>query len=328
MIRPLRLQDLRLLNAYRHKGLFLDSVPTLTWGREIVPLGALLSTFSSLSGVFTSLNVDDGKELPLLGQVVHSANSPFAHFSFLAPNDALDSAALPELLEHLIARVGSRGAHSLTAELEERDPAFVALRQAGFALYAHQRAWRIDRASAENGSGFNWRAAQASDELAINLLGSSIVPGLVQQVEPSAWDEDPGYVLYKDAELSAYVSMRSGPRGICLQPFVRPDTDSVEDDLLALTSSLRPNARRPIYLAVRSYQNWLEPVMRNLGAQAGPQQALLVKRTTRRIKIKAAKVIITAKKHSTEPTMPIKIPTTFTIRDEEIAAYDQTPNYR
>jgi hypothetical protein len=328
MIRPLRLRDLGLLNAYRHRGLFLDSVPTLSWGREIVPLGAVLSTVSSLSGVFTSLSVNEGKEPTLLGQVVHNAGSAFAHFSFLAPNDALDSAALPELLEHLISQVGSRGAHSLTAELEESDPAFTALRQAGFALYAHQRVWQLDTVSAVNGASFNWRAAQASDKLAINLLGSSIVPGLVQQVEPAAWDEDSGYVLYQDAELSAYVSVRSGPRGICLQPFVHPDAANMEDEFLALSNSLRPNIRRPIYLAVRSYQNWLEPVMQSIGAQAGPTQTLLVKRTTRRVKMKETQAIIAATKRSTEPTMPIKMPTTFTIHDEEIVAYDQAPNYR
>ena len=39
-----------------------------------------------------------------------------------------------------------------------------------------------------------------------------------------------------------------------------------------------PNRRsRPIYLCVRSYQAWLEQYFEDLGVEAGPRQAVMVK---------------------------------------------------
>ncbi len=90
MIRPLALRDMPLLNRYRKRGVFLDSTPTLTWGRAIVPSGALLSPFSSLTGVFTSI-AESRDEEALIGQVVHNQGSPFAHFTFLSPVEQLHS---------------------------------------------------------------------------------------------------------------------------------------------------------------------------------------------------------------------------------------------
>ena len=47
-----------------------------------------------------------------------------------------------------------------------------------------------------------------------------------------------------------------------------------------VTGSLAPVLNRPVYLAVRSYQAWLEPVLENMGAIPAEKQALLVKRLT------------------------------------------------
>jgi hypothetical protein len=39
-----------------------------------------------------------------------------------------------------------------------------------------------------------------------------------------------------------------------------------------------PNRRsRPVYICVRSYQSWLETAIEDLGAEAGPRQAVMVK---------------------------------------------------
>ena len=322
MIRSLGIRDLGLITRYRHRGLFLDSVPTLTWGREIVPMGALLSTFSSLTGIFTSLGPSQDGQLPLLGQVAHSSGSPHAHFTFLAPTESLDSSAMPELLEHLIAQVGSRGAHSLTADVEEEGPAFVALREAGFGIYARQHIWRLNKIGAVSTAESRWRFAEYADEMAINLLCTSLVPGLVQQVESPAWNGLRGYVLYRQGELLAYVDVRSGPRGKWLQPFVHMDAKDIEDDLTMLVSLLRPSGRLPIYLSLRSYQNWLDVLMKQLGAQAGPRQAVMVRRTARRVKVKKNDRLINREGQRAESTMQIKIPTQFIPVEKELIAND------
>lgn len=330
MIRSISPRDFLLLSRYRNRGLFLDSVPTLTWGRGIVPLGALLSTFSALTGVFTAVGAREEGDLPLLGQIFHSAGSPYAHFTYLAPQSAVDSPQLPELLEHLIRRVGRRGAHSLIAEVEDGGSAFAALRAAGFSVYARQRIWRLRKLPAAAAAGDGWRPATRRDALPVNLLCGSLVPGMVQQVEPPSWDGMNGYVQYGAGELSAYADLRRGPRGLWLQPFVHLELggEDLGASLAALVRVLRPKRGRPLYICLRSYQDWLEPAFRELGAEPGPRQAVLVKRTDRPIKEKEFAQMLAAEGRRAEPTTPIQIPTNFVRRELELQTYDQTPNYR
>lgn len=125
----------------------------------------------------------------------------------------------------------------------------------------------------------------------------------------------------------AYVDLRSGPRGMWLLPFVHMDADKIEEDLGNLLASLRPSRRKPIYLCLRSYQTWLQAALHNLGAQVGPRQAVMVRWTARRVKVKVGKHVISGEAHRAEPTMPIKIPTPFVSIDNELNVYDQTPNY-
>ena len=321
MIRPFTFSDLMLLNRYRYRGHFLDSTPTLTWGRAIVPVGALLSTFSSLTGVFTSLEEGNGGD-PLLGQVVHNLGSSFAHFTFLAPREKMHSPQLSELLEQLIARVGARGAQSLIAEVNEDGPAFEALRKAGFSIYARQRIWKLVRAPEGGDSGEQWRAANADDSLSVNLLCGSLVPGLVQQVEPTPWDGLSGFVQYQSGELRAYVDLRSGPRGMWMQPFVHLDVEDVEQHLAALIAQLRPRRKRPLYFCVRSYQEWLEGAVRELGAEEGPRQAVMVKRTARNVKVEERHRVIEAEGRRTEPTIPIQFPSRISSPELEMVSHD------
>ena len=80
-VRPFELRDILILNRYRDQGIFLDTIPTLTWGRVLIPMGAMLSPISDTTGVITSLAFEDGDHRnPLVGQVAHSRDLPFARF--------------------------------------------------------------------------------------------------------------------------------------------------------------------------------------------------------------------------------------------------------
>lgn len=321
MIRPLSPQDMALLNRYRRRGFFLDSVPTLTWGRVIVPGGALLSTFSSLTGVFTSIAADQEDE-PLVGQVVHSPGSPYAHFTFLAPVEQLRSPHLPELLESLIIRIGARGANSLIADVDVDSEAFAALKEAGFSIYSRQRIWRLNRRLPAQAPASSWRPAESADSLSVNLLCGSLVPGLIQQVEPTPWDSLSGQVLYQQGELRAYADIRSGPRGTWLQPFVHLDVQEPQANLGQLLAALAPRRKRPLYVCLRSYQEWLEPALRDLGAEEGPHQAVMVKRTTRSVRALSRPAVTEAERRRTEPTTPIRVPLKPVTQETEWITYD------
>jgi hypothetical protein len=47
--------------------------------------------------------------------------------------------------------------------------------------------------------------------------------------------------------------------------------------LTELFQSISARYSQPVYVCIRSYQSWLEVDIEKLGAQAGPQQAVLVK---------------------------------------------------
>ena len=70
--------------------------------------------------------------------------------------------------------------------------------------------------------------------------------------------------------------MYSGPAGIWLRPLIPPDCDCIPR--LAGVLNTIGSRRRPVFVCVRSYQAWLESVLGDLGAQPGPQQAVMVKR--------------------------------------------------
>lgn len=322
MIRPFVITDVGALNRYRRHALFLDSQPTLTWGRGLVPAGALLSPLSSLTGVFTSVcEAQDGRP-PLMGQVVHRAGSSYAHFTMLAPEAAMESPDVPALLEHLIKRVGGRGAQSLVAEVDENSRAFEALRRAGFSIYARQTIWRITRAPRDVIRRAGWQPANRRDAFAVNVLAGSLVPNLVQQVEPLPSDPLSGWVHYQAGELLAYVDVARGPRGAWLQPYVHLDAAPFGDRLAALVAGLGPSRGKPLYLCLRSNQEWLQSALEDLGAEAGPQQAVMVKRTTRRIQASLGRRVRAAEGRRAEPTVPIQLPNPITHHELELSHYD------
>jgi len=85
-------------------------------------------------------------------------------------------------------------------------------------------------------------------------------------------------VYYQDNDILAYIEYHAGRSGILLLPFIHPEVKNVDILLKNVGTSLAPVLNRPVFVAVRSYQAWLEPVLENLSAKPSDKQALLVKR--------------------------------------------------
>lgn len=277
-IRTIDWRDLPVLLRYRHHALFFDNALILTRGETWIPAGVVLSYFAPATGIFTYLLSDDhDSDLSLMGQVIHAAGSQIARLSFLAPEEAIESQTLPQLIDHMITQIGSRGAFHLLAEVDERTIAFEMLRKASFAIYVRQRVWQLNGGLSEVTTPSLWRASSMKDLIAVRSLYNNLVPGLVQQVEPPPPDHLHGMVYRKGDDLLAYAELRYGLRGIWVHPYIHPDA---EDVIIQLVDRMRnlPNRRtRPIYICVRSYQSWLENALEELGATAGPLQAVMVK---------------------------------------------------
>ena len=277
-IRPLDILDLPLIARYRNDALTLDSTRALTRGH---PLGAagLLAYVNPARNTYAA--VANGSGNALIGGIIHSRGDSFAKLLYLAPASHLDHAALPELVEHLVAQVGEWGAFHAIAELDETSDAFPALRQAGFSVYAWQRMWDVSDIKNDTNGPKRWTRARSVNRPSLQSLYHQIVPQLMHPVEPL-----PKNVrgLICDGDVKCYVSLSSGAQGIVMTPLIHPEATNVEMKLSSLLKCIPERRGRPVYLCVRSYQAWLEPALEDLGAKAAPRQAVMVKHLAKFIK--------------------------------------------
>jgi len=297
-------RDLVGLHRWRHESVFMDSTLVLTRGPRLLS-GALLSYLAPTTGIFTG--VSDAADLghPVIGQVMHFLGSSSAHLTFVTPDGGLESPALLELLDHLATLCGERGALRMLAEVDERTLSYEALRRSGFAIFTRQRIWQLTGQPVGPAISAGWRAVRSHDLIAIRSLYSNLVPGLVQQVEPYPNNHPRGVVLRQNSDLLAFVELKYGPRGIWAQPFVHPDAQDMAQHLLDLLNVIPNRRSRPVYICVRSYQSWLETAIEDLGAEAGPRQAVMAKQFVSQQKASRAFAIPALEGGQPEITAPI-----------------------
>ena len=282
-IRPLDLLDLPNLYRFRGEAISLDSARTLTRGNPLGAMG-LLSYINPARHIYSAVANGDGAFL--VGGVSHTRGEPFAKLLYLAPSSHLDHPDLPALIENLSSEAGTWGAFHVLAEVDETSDAFPALRVAGFSVYAWQRMWDVSEIASFTGvtgasSVFDWTRAKDEDLPAIQSLYHQIVPPLLHPVE-SIPQRAIGFIC--NEEVRCYVSLFSGMIGILLTPLIHPEATKVGVKLSSLVGNLPNRGARPVYLCVRSYQAWLEPVLADLGAKAAARQAVMVKHLARLVK--------------------------------------------
>jgi len=276
-IRPLAILDLPYLYSFHDEAVGLDATRALTRGN---PLGAvgLLSYINPSRHVYSV--IANGEKKPVLGGITHARDETFAKLYYIAPLSQLDHPELPELIENLIEQAGTWGAFHVLAEVDETNNAFVSLRNSGFSVYAWQRMWDVSEV-AESNSGLDWTRVRSSHEPLVQSLYHQIVPPLLHPVEPQP-KATSGWICNEG--VNCYVSMAHGPQGIVLMPLIHPEATGVSEKLSALISNLPDRRNRPVYIFVRSYQAWLEPVLADLGAKAAGRQAVMVKHLVHMVK--------------------------------------------
>ena len=276
--RALDLLDLPTLHRYRNTALGFDATRAVTRGNPLGPLG-LMAYIDPTRHMYAAIT-DDGNRPSLLGGVLQSRGEMFAKLLYLAPASRLDDPALTALLENLAAEAGTWGAFHVVAEVDEDCMAFPSLREAGFSVYAWQRMWDISEFTGNDAEG-GWARADSIHLPGIQSLYQQIVPPLLQPVEQMPRQAD-GFICSED--LKCYVSCASGAYGIALHPLIHPEATRVRDKLFALANGLPNRRNRRVYICVRSYQAWLENVLADLGASAGPRQAVMVKHLAHLVK--------------------------------------------
>jgi hypothetical protein len=240
----------------------------------------LLSYVNPVRHIYSA--IANGEETNVLGGVIHSRHDTFARLLYLAPQSQLDHPHLPDLIENLSTQAGAWGAFHVLAELDEKSDAFVPLRKAGFSVYAWQRMWEMSgmdgQAEVRDDA---WSRVRPVSLPAVQSLYHQIVPPLLHPIEsqpktPIGWMSNDG--------AKCYVSVAHGVYGIVLTPLIHPEATDVGSKLAALINHLPDRRNRPVYVCVRSYQAWLEPVLADLGAKSAPRQAVMVKHLARLVK--------------------------------------------
>jgi hypothetical protein len=276
-IRPLALFDLPYVYSFREEAIGLDTARTLTRGN---PLGAvgLMAYMNPAKHIYSA--IVNGSEHSVLGGIIHSRSETFAKLLYLAPASQLGHPDLPALIDNLSAQAGTWGAFHVIAEVDETGDAFVPLRKTGFSVYAWQRMWDVSQI-AESTADVEWTRVRSVDIPSLQNLYHQIVPPLLQPVEPQP-KEALGWMCNEGVK--CYVSASQGAYGIVLAPLIHPEATDVSAKLTSLIASLPDRRNRPVYVCVRSYQAWLEPVLADLGARGADRQAVMVKHLARLIK--------------------------------------------
>lgn len=278
---------------------------------------AFLAHLNPALGISTYIHPSKDGSIPLMGQMQYGAGERSARITFLMPDEALNQPELAEILEQMAVQAGEWGAYHLLAEVEEGSCALEGLRRSAYTVYAWQRIWKFspstERSVPENGrpsdgknSGSLWQPATSLDEVMIRNLYQLLVPPLVQSAEPLTSRRLLGWVYRQEGEILAYMEGIYGPSGIYLQPLIHPAVENVNQVLSSLLAAQRNPLGRPIYLAIRSYQAWLETIVRGLECQVGPRQALLVKHLVvqQRAAVPVARHSV-LEKYAAEPTVPM-----------------------
>jgi hypothetical protein len=149
--------------------------------------------------------------------------------------------------------------------------------------------WDVSDITAANRS-VEWKRVKSVHVQMIQSLYHQIVPPLLQPIEPQPRN---GLGWMCNEGEKCYISATQGAYGIVLSPLIHPEATNVSDKLASLISHLPDRRNRPVYVCVRSYQAWLEPVLADLGAKGADRQAVMVKHLARLVK-----------EEQTSPTVP------------------------
>ncbi|MBN1230473.1 MAG: hypothetical protein JXA19_01260 [Anaerolineales bacterium] len=275
MTRLFEFTDLPLLYRYRGQGIFFDSQKTCTWGTGLIPLGAVLSPFSTNMGIHTL--VDSNEEGALIGQVTISSERSSAHLSFFLPVEEITPNKVCTLVEEIRSISGNHEARYLIADVEEESEIFRILAGMGFRIFDRQRIWRfVDSVETDPDSKLDvWRNALEIDQINISHLYRALVPSLSRNVEDCPKDVSKLIVNYSKGNLVAFAEFAQGPQGVWIMPFFHPEIPDLEGTVASLLRTMLPRRIRPLHISVRTHQAWVEPVLKKFKADPGEARLMI-----------------------------------------------------
>jgi hypothetical protein len=306
-VRSILWYDWPYLFKHRNQLTCLDNVLLLTRGKPL-SLTHLLTAIHPADHIYTGLYQPPGDAGKCIAQIYQSPKMRSAHINYLLQPEHMDIQDLVPLLEGLVKQAGGWGAKQIVADVEINSPNFLQFRQACFSVLAKQTVFRCALPNrGEKDAEKGWRIWSSADIQAMRYLYHTLVPPLVQPVEPLTRQETLGLVYYDEkGNLQAYADLVYGPVGIWVLPVIHPQAKVTTADLLVkmLLALPSPNGRS-IYVTSRSYQPWVEHALLDLGGEPGPEQALLVRYLALRQRTRVEFSFKPVENGKREPTLPL-----------------------
>ncbi|MBZ0295606.1 MAG: hypothetical protein K8L99_23820 [Anaerolineae bacterium] len=275
--RAVKLVDIPLVKRLVENGTILDSETGFTRAMH-GPNSALFSNFFlPQRGLHTLMARCEDQYV--VGQFRLRPDETHARMIYIAPglDYGEDDTAWLHVLDAMVADAGRRGAHMLTAEVDEHLDLFETLRVSGFAIYARQEIWQRAPAVLPDLPDILLTQVTEADEHGIHLLYSNVVPRLVQQIAMPPSQSD-GLVYRKNERVEGYIAISEGKHGIYLMPYLHPDVFSEAVAIIGAAMRYANNVDRlPVYVCVRRYQDWLEDALVDLGFEPMTRQAVMVR---------------------------------------------------
>jgi hypothetical protein len=306
-VRSILWYDWPYIFQHRRQLVCLDNILLLTRGKPFSlthVLFAIRPTDHLCTGVFQP----EGDKEKVVGQIYQSSKMSGAHINYLLQPETGKSQDLVPLLEGLVKKAGNWGANQVVADVDIDSPYFMGFRQAGFSVLAKQNVFKcpVTHQGPPNDKQ-RWRTWNSADIHAMRCLYHTLVPPLVQPVEPITRREMLGLVYYDDnGDLQAYADLVYGPIGVWILPVIHPQVkEDIADLLIQMMAALPERGTRSIYITARSYQPWVEQALLDLSASPGPEQALLVRYMALRQRVKSEFAFASMENGCREPTIPL-----------------------
>jgi hypothetical protein len=277
MVHPFDLRDSLLIRQLGSRGKSFDSGIYLTQDLHLLryaALAGLLPNFFPETQILDRPGNGHG-----FAQLSHRKGCPSSRLRFVAPREMCTTEKGTELIEALLTQAGRRQAQHILAEVEENTEEYDFFRREGFTIYARQEIWKAGSTLPETDHPPEGllRPFQPSDTPKALALYCSVVPALVYQVE--GFPKSPkGWALFEEGELVGFFGTLIGPLGLRMEPVFHPGARNVASWIAAWLSALAFLAGRPIYICVRSYQDWIGHILRDFGFSPFSRQAVFARR--------------------------------------------------
>ncbi len=278
--RAVTLVDIPLVRRLSESGgMVLDSELFYTDATGAQSSG-LITLLLPYRGVYTMVTRTENQQVA--GQFRLRQDDAYAQITYVAPapQEGEDDTAWLHVLDAMAAEAGKRGAHLLTAEVEESAPLFKTMRIASYAIYARQEIWcraPEETVDYEPKNDITLEHTTEEDMSGIHLLFGNIVPKLVQPITELP-DEGEGFVYRSDDRVEGYIGVVDGKMGVYLTPHLHPDIFSKAPDVIAAAIAKIDRAGKvPVFIRVRRYQDWLDDALAELGFTICAWQAVMVK---------------------------------------------------